>query len=410
MFDIKLLRENLDMIKANAKRRGCDVDVDALAAMDKEYLALIKEVEDLRAKRNALSKECQKNPEAREQVKAMKVTLGEKEAKMEELKAKVEEQMSWMPNLLSDEVPEGKDDNDNVAIRFVGNKPEFPFKGRDHQAIGEILGIIDTARGAKVAAAGFYYWVGKGAQLTQAMYFWAQKELVARGFTLFMSPCLAKERTLYGTGYLPFFRDQTYPLQGEDLALIGTSEQTLVAYHADETLEAETLPRRYTAYTPCFRTEAGSYGKVLQSRIKGEIQTGLFGRRSADVEEGRFIGKDPLDEAPEILAEVLGIPFVGVSDELLHGFGIKDVGRIGVGKDLEGVSSPFFGNAQELQRVVRVFPHDPAAALAAGPVEFVVEPEGRKSLFPALFDDVGLLQHFRPWVELLVTGELSVQV
>ena len=261
MFDIKLLRENLDMIKANAKRRGCDVDVDALAAMDKEYLALIKEVEDLRAKRNALSKECQKNPEAREQVKAMKVTLGEKEAKMEELKAKVEEQMSWMPNLLSDEVPEGKDDNDNVAVRFVGNKPEFPFKGRDHQAIGEILGIIDTARGAKVAAAGFYYWVGKGAQLTQAMYFWAQKELVARGFTLFMSPCLAKERTLYGTGYLPFFRDQTYPLQGEDLALIGTSEQTLVGYHADETLEAETLPRRYTAYTPCFRTEAGSYGK-----------------------------------------------------------------------------------------------------------------------------------------------------
>ncbi|MBR5837306.1 MAG: serine--tRNA ligase [Victivallales bacterium] len=261
MFDIKLLRENLDMIKANAKRRGCDVDVDALAAMDKEYLALIKEVEDLRAKRNALSKECQKNPDAREQVKAMKVTLAEKEAKMDELKAKVEEQMSWMPNLLSDEVPEGADDNDNVAIRFVGNKPEFPFKGRDHQAIGEILGIIDTARGAKVAAAGFYYWVGKGAQLTQAMYFWAQKELVARGFTLFMSPCLAKERTLYGTGYLPFFRDQTYPLQGEDLALIGTSEQTLVGYHADETLEAETLPRRYTAYTPCFRTEAGSYGK-----------------------------------------------------------------------------------------------------------------------------------------------------
>ena len=107
MFDIKLLRENLAMIKENAKRRGCDVDVDALAAMDKEYLALIKEVEELRAKRNALSKECQKNPEAREQVKAMKVTLGEKEAKMEELKAKVEEQMSWMPNLLSDEVPEG---------------------------------------------------------------------------------------------------------------------------------------------------------------------------------------------------------------------------------------------------------------------------------------------------------------
>ena len=144
---------------------------------------------------------------------------------------------------------------------MVGQKPQFDFEARDHQAIGDILGIIDTARGAKVAASGFYYWVGKGAQLTQAMYFWAQQELVKRGFTLFMSPCLAKEHTLYGTGYLPFFRDQTYPLKNEDLALIGTSEQTLVGYHADETLEADTLPRRYTAYTPCFRTEAGSYGK-----------------------------------------------------------------------------------------------------------------------------------------------------
>jgi seryl-tRNA synthetase len=195
MFDIKLMRENLEMVKANALRRGCNVDVDALAAMDKEYLGLIKEVEDLRAERNRLSKECQKNPEAREIVKTMKVTLGEKEARMAELKAKIDEQMSWMPNLLSDEVPDGADDKDNAVIKHVGKKPEFAFKGLDHQEIGEKLGIIDTARGAKVAASGFYYWVGKGAQLTQAMYFWAQKELVSRGFTLFMSPCLAKERT-----------------------------------------------------------------------------------------------------------------------------------------------------------------------------------------------------------------------
>ena len=261
MFDIKVLRENPEYVKANAKRRGCDVNVDELIATDKEYLALVKEVEEMRSKRNQLSKECQKNPEAREQVKALKVTLGEKEKRMDECKAKVADMMSWMPNFLSEEVPDGADDTANVEVRVVGEKPKFDFEARDHQAIGEILGIIDTARGAKVAASGFYYWVGKGAQLTQAMYFWAQQQLVKRGFTLFMSPCLAKEHTLFGTGYLPFFRDQTYPLQGEDLALIGTSEQTLVGYHMDETLDAETLPRRYTAYTPCFRTEAGSYGK-----------------------------------------------------------------------------------------------------------------------------------------------------
>ena len=261
MFDIKVLRENPEYVKKNAQRRGCDVDVDRLVELDKEYLSLVKTVEEMRAERNRLSKEAGRNPEAREQVKALKGKLVESEARMDECKAQVTEMMSWMPNFLSDDVPDGEDDTANVEVRVVGQKPQFDFEARDHQAIGDILGIIDTARGAKVAASGFYYWVGKGAQLTQAMYFWAQQELVKRGFTLFMSPCLAKEHTLYGTGYLPFFRDQTYPLKNEDLALIGTSEQTLVGYHADETLEADTLPRRYTAYTPCFRTEAGSYGK-----------------------------------------------------------------------------------------------------------------------------------------------------
>lgn len=261
MIDIKILRENPDYVKKNAIRRGCDVNIDELYAQDKEYLALVREVEELRAKRNAMSKECQKNPEMREQVKAMKGILTDKETRMEELKKAVEEKLTWLPNFLSDEVPDGESDADNVAVRFVGDKPEFPFEVRDHQAIGDILGIIDTTRGAKVAQSGFYYWVGAGAQLTQAMFFWAQQTLVKRGFKLFMSPCAAKAHTLFGTGYLPFFKDQTYDLANEDLALIGTSEQTLVGYHADEILDAATLPRCYTAYTPCFRTEAGSYGK-----------------------------------------------------------------------------------------------------------------------------------------------------
>jgi len=257
----RALRENPGRIKDNAARRGCTVDVDKLVALDREYVGLIREVEDLRAERNRLSKECQTNPAARDTVKEMKVTLANKESRLAELKTVVDEQMTWLPNFLSPDVPDGGSDADNAALRFVGKKPEFAFAGRDHQALGELLGIIDTGRGAKVAQSGFYYWVGKGAQLTQAMFFWAQQELVKRGFTLFMSPCVAKEQTLFGTGYLPFFKDQTYTLSGEDLALIGTSEQTLVGYHADEILDAGTLPRRYTSYTPCFRTEAGSYGK-----------------------------------------------------------------------------------------------------------------------------------------------------
>ncbi|NMA42806.1 MAG: serine--tRNA ligase [Oligosphaeraceae bacterium] len=261
MIDIKILRENPELVKANAKRRGCDVDIDLLAAEDQRCLELTREVEDLRAERNRLSKECKDNPEAREAVKELKISLGEKEKQLAELKAAVAAKMDWLPNFLAPDVPDGAGDQDNAELCQKGNKPKFDFEPLDHQALGEKLGIIDTVRGAKVAQSGFYYWRGAGAQLTQAMFFWGQQELIKRGFTLFLSPCMAKEQTLYGTGYLPFFADQTYSIVNEDLALIGTSEQTLVGYHADEVLEAEQLPFCYTAYTPCFRTEAGSYGK-----------------------------------------------------------------------------------------------------------------------------------------------------
>ena len=261
MIDVKILRENPDLIKTNCAKRGYDVDIDALHDLDQQYLKLIKETEDLRAERNRLSKECKSDVNAREKVKELKVTLGEKETLMEEIKAQVEEKLTWLPNFQAPDTPDGESDADNVEVKVVGQKPQFDFQPRDHQEIGEILGIIDTQRGAKVAQSGFYYWVGKGAILAQSMYFWAQKELVKRGFTMMMSPCAAKARTLFGTGYLPFFKDQIYAIGNEDLCLIGTAEQTLVGFHADETMDAAALPERLTAYTPCFRTEAGSYGK-----------------------------------------------------------------------------------------------------------------------------------------------------
>ena len=261
MIDVKILRENPDLIKSNCAKRGYDVDIDALHDLDQQYLKLIKETEDLRAERNRLSKECKSDVNAREKVKELKVTLGEKETLMEEIKAQVEEKLTWLPNFQAPDTPDGESDADNVEVKVVGQKPQFDFQPRDHQEIGEILGIIDTQRGAKVAQSGFYYWVGKGAILAQSMYFWAQKELVKRGFTMMMSPCAAKARTLFGTGYLPFFKDQIYAIGNEDLCLIGTAEQTLVGFHADETMDAAALPERLTAYTPCFRTEAGSYGK-----------------------------------------------------------------------------------------------------------------------------------------------------
>lgn len=264
MIDIRVLRDDPERVKTNCHRRGCTVDIDELAAKDQEYLGLTREIEDKRALRNTLSKQCRDNPEARDQVKALKGELADLEQRQGQLRTEINDMLSWLPNFLADDVPDGHGDEDNAPLRFCGDKPVFDFEPKDHQALGELHGIIDTARGAKVAQRGFYFWVGAGAQLTQALFFWTQQELIKRGFTLFMSPCAAKSETLYGTGYLPFFADQTYQLEGEDLALIGTSEQTLVGYRADEVIDASELPLCYTAYTPCFRTEAGSWGKATR--------------------------------------------------------------------------------------------------------------------------------------------------
>ena len=262
MLDLKLIRENAEMIKANCQRRGFPLDIDGLLALDKDYRALEREAEELRARRNKLSKECASDPAAREEVKKIKLTLGSKETAMDGINKKMMAVLTRIPNLLAPDVPDGSDDTGNVELRKVGTIREFDFPVRDHQELGEMHDILDIARGAKVAGTGFYYWKGKGAMLAQALYFYVQQFLVKRGFTMFMTPCVAKERTLYGTGYLPFFADQTYNLEGEDLALIGTSEQTLVGYHADDVLDGDKLPLCYTAFTPCFRTESGSYGKA----------------------------------------------------------------------------------------------------------------------------------------------------
>ena len=262
MIDIKILRETPELIKDACERRGDKIDIDAIIALDVRNRELTQEVETLRADRNRLSKECRDNPDARVKVKDLKHTLSILEGELEKVGGELHEKMGWLPNLLADDVPEGNDDEANVELRKVGEVPTFDFKPRDHQELGEILDIIDTQRGAKVAQAGFYYWKGKGAQLCNALFFWTQRELVNRGFTSFFTPCAAKERTLFGTGYLPFFADQTYSLENEDLALIGTSEQTLVGYHADEILNADDLALKYCSFSPCFRTEAGSYGKA----------------------------------------------------------------------------------------------------------------------------------------------------
>ncbi|HCE46623.1 MAG TPA: serine--tRNA ligase [Lentisphaeria bacterium] len=308
MIDIKLLRDNPEFIKKNCEVRGAKVDVDAIVALDKEMRELTVKTETMRSDRNRLSKECKDKPEARDQVKKIKEELALLEPKLVEMQKQLDAMMGWLPNIISPETPAGKDDTENKEIRQVGEVRKFSFKPKDHQELGDLLGVIDAPRGVKVAKSGFYYWKGKGAQLCNAMFFWTQMELIKKGFTSFITPCCAKERTLFGTGYLPFFADQTFKIEKEDLALIGTSEQTLVAFHTDETLNASTLPLRYTAFSPCFRTEAGSYGKAT----KGIFRVHQFHKVEQIIfclpEESEKYHQECLVNE-EFLLQKLGIPY-----------------------------------------------------------------------------------------------------
>jgi len=253
MIDLCIIRSNPDLIKSVCARRGCDIDVDAFLTIDREYRNLLTELENLKAEQNKLGRNDV------EQARKLKIEILSLNKKKELLEKKRDDIWHIIPNLLSDDVPDGKSDADNVVIREWGLKPCFNYTPKNHEEIGEKLDILDTKRGAKVAKAGFYFWKNDGALLTWAVFNYAIDFLMKKGFSFFMTPIVGKDNTFFGTGYFPFFEGETFKIENENLNLIGTSEQTLVAFHGDENLS--TLPLKYTAFSPCLRTEKGAYGK-----------------------------------------------------------------------------------------------------------------------------------------------------
>ncbi|MGH3995260.1 MAG: serine--tRNA ligase, partial [Pseudonocardiaceae bacterium] len=253
MIDIALLRTNPDLVRRTAEQRGADVDVDRLVEIDAELRQRIARSNELRAQQKLQGK-------PREQIdvdaaKRLKDELRAVTDNVRSLQQTRDELWARLPNLLPDDTPAGDDDTGNVELRREGD-PVAADEARYHDTVGANLGILDLARGAEVAGSGFYYWHGDGARLAWAVFSHAQNLLHARGFTPMMTPVLAREKVFFGTGYLPFFADEVYQVEGTDLALIGTSEQTLIGYYGDQILDAGELPIRVSAFSPCFRTEA----------------------------------------------------------------------------------------------------------------------------------------------------------
>lgn len=257
MIDIKLIRENSEQVKKGVAAKGYPASlVDEVADLDKTHRNLLVQVEELRAARNRLTKD------QIDEGKKIKVQLKTLESQLDEAEQAVFTKLNEVPNPPLDSVPPGKSEKDNVEVKKWGTSRQFDFPVKDHLDLGEHLGILDFATGAKVTGSQFYFLYGDGARLEIALVQFAFDLLEKEGFRPVITPDLAKSRYYLGTGYLPKGKEaQTYTLEGEDLGLIATAEVTLAGSHADEVLAESELPIKYIGYSHCFRQEAGAYGK-----------------------------------------------------------------------------------------------------------------------------------------------------
>ncbi len=269
MIDLRTLRQDPEAARDSQRRRGEPPDlVDEVLANDDARRQSIAAFEKLRAEQKAMGRKvAQAQGDEKAQLLAQTKELSVEVKRAEAVQSKAEEAfgatMAQLANIASPEAPAGGED-DYAVLEHVGEPRDFTAEGfepLDHVELGKRLGAIDIERGAKVSGARFYYLTGVGADLELALVNMAMDQARAAGFTTMIPPALVKPRAMEGTGFLGQAAGDVYHLPDDDLYLVGTSEVPLAAYHMDEILDAETLPRRYAAFSPCFRREAGSYGK-----------------------------------------------------------------------------------------------------------------------------------------------------
>jgi seryl-tRNA synthetase len=263
MLDIRFIRENPDVVKNASLKKHFDCDVDKILELDSKLNTLIKEVELLRAERNRLSKQPfdKNNTESRERNIEIKSQLVKLEETQRELDKELRYLLLLVPNIPSEEVPEGETDDDNVLVRKWGTPREFDFDAKDHLELALNLGIVDFERGSKVSGSRFYYLRGNGVLLELAALRYSLDILIKNGFEPFTTPVLVKPFAMEGTGFLPRGAEEAYFVGDDDIYLVGTSEVPLVSFHSNEILDVNSLPLYYAGMSNCFRREAGAAGR-----------------------------------------------------------------------------------------------------------------------------------------------------
>lgn len=317
MIDLNDLRQNPAKYIEACRKKRVKFDIDAFIKLDAETKQARSRVETLRAEQNSFSKEISglKGSEKESGLARMKeiaAQLKEAAETLRVLEEKWKAQQYLIPSVPLDKVPEGNDDSDNKEVRTEGEIPSFSFKPKDHVQLGLDLDILDIERGVKVAGSRNYFLKGDGARLQHAVLALAQDLLHRKNFTLMDPPHLVKYQAMAGTGYFPGGEDQAYRLDDRDADtyLIGTAEVPVCSYHMDEILKAEDLPKRYAGYSPCYRREAGTYGKDTQGIFRihqfYKVEQVIICRN--DAEESNRFHQEILGNAEELM-RLLELPY-----------------------------------------------------------------------------------------------------
>jgi len=281
MLELRFIRENIDLVREKTAHRGLTTDkVDEFALVDQKRLGLLQEVETLKNKRNVASKEIAKlksgsDAEKKEadtlipEMRKTSDTIKELDKELGGIQERLQDIVLSIPNICNDDVPKGKDDADNVELRKWGTKPEFSFPAKSHWEVGEDLGILDFERAAKLSGARFALLKGFASKMERALTnFMLDLHTQKHGYEEVLPPFLVNSASMTATGQLPKFAEDLFAIKDWDLYLIPTAEVPVTNIFRDETLDEKDLPVKYTAYTPCFRSEAGSYGRDTKGLIR----------------------------------------------------------------------------------------------------------------------------------------------
>ena len=275
MLDLKYVRDHIDTVQENLNRRHTTGDLDSFVKFYDERRAIIQEVEQMKAVRNAVTAEIsqlKRNKEnADDKIAEMQRVgdeIGALDNKLREVETELQQVALMLPNMCDASVPVGADENENIEQRRWGTPRSFDFDVKAHWDLGESLGILDFERAAKESGARFTIYKGIGARLERALINFMLDMHGSAGFTEMMTPYIVTRETLTNTGQLPKFAEDMYKVEGENYFLIPTAEVTLTNYHANEILTAAELPKYYTAFTACFRAEAGSAGRDTRGLIR----------------------------------------------------------------------------------------------------------------------------------------------